>query len=252
MKHLAVQLSNYLDLKLGQSTRITCNCGSGRTGSVKRVIRGVMFHCFRCHTKEFCYKTPDVTMLSAKSETVLHETIPNNLVKLPEEAIVYLWQRGIGKYLRDKYNLKWCDASNRIIITLLNNSNKYMGYIARSIETQSSCKSKNSKGMLCSTFSSKYDKKTDELIIVEDAFSAMVVGEHINTLSLNGTSISDYNIIFKYDKIGLWLDPDEAGVNATMKIYKQLHGKVKLRHIRSKTDPKYVDKLTIIKLLQEN
>jgi DNA primase len=78
------------------------------------------------------------------------------------------------------------------------------------------------------------------VVVTEDILSAIRVGAHIPAVSILGTKTSDAQAaqLAEYDKVDYWLDPDQAGIDGTVKGRRKLALVTETGAITSPVDPK--------------
>lgn len=177
-------------------------------------------------------------------------SLPDDLQHLmPAEGKQILEKAYINQELICKYDLTYSPTFKRIVIPSVDHD-VLLGWQGRSIYPDQLNKYWQFKANKPNYFVSKGFDTLDTCVIVEDAFSAIRVGEIIPTIALTG-SIFSYTIINRLrvtqrkSKVLIWTDNDKAGYKAAQQI-KDLCGLVGISvigTIRSDRDPKtYTEK----------
>jgi len=246
-------------LDLDSSVRVKC-CGNDRSGIISHNTDHYHFYCFRCGKNEAIQKErKTITDLVNKLDRIGQEvcnnlTLPPDSTKaLTKEAHVWLWKRGIGTALAMKYNLQWSESVGRLIIPCMKKG-VLVGIIARDVSGKAKLKALNTEGRTDTWY---YSKKAElaqtknKIVLVEDCFSCMKVGEVIECVSLNGTSLDRAGIkkLIGYKEVIVLLDPDRPGRVASIKIKKKLKDLVNVRILCPDRDPKYLTEMEIRELI---
>lgn len=233
-------------LELGKSARLNCECGPGKTAHISNNPSYYRYYCYRCSKEETIQKeNRKITDLKIKGNEIcqIDQTLPEDYVMdLPDPAIVWLWNRGIGTYLQQQYKLGWSEELNRLIVPYYK-KNELIAILARDITGKMERKALNSENRKDSWFYSiKAESKGKTLVLVEDCFSAMKVGEIEACVALNGTSLDNSGLkkCLVWKKIIIMLDPDKAGKNASIKIKHKLQSLVETKIVCPPRDPKYL------------
>lgn len=209
-------------------------------------------HCFSCkYTSSEKYRDLFLEKtFPEKPETAVYTELPPK-VSLSIDSLIFLEKRGINAHLRFRYGIYeglvynhvvrkterrlvlpfWCDG-------------KMLGYQARALDDQHP----KYLGKLFFNNMGKIfyarNQKTDTIVVVEDILSAIRIAKFTHAVAIVGTSLDSAG--FQLDKIRsfgprnfiIWLDGDDAGMRAAVKLKKQLlfYGKVNVIYTRS--DPK--------------
>ena len=82
---------------------------------------------------------------------------------------------------------------------------------------------------------------TEKIVLVEDAFSCIKVGEVAACWALNGTALTEEvtKKLTRMSEVTVWMDPDSPGRRAAVKIKKALGSITRVKIITSDRDPKY-------------
>ena len=196
-------------------------------------------YCFSCHTS-FNNKTNKGFM---PKKPTFSGKLPDNVSdEFSKEAIGWLGAYGIKASYALECGLPYYKGRNAIIIPFISDK-RLVGYQIRYIASNSRVKSHNI-GSLRPYYITPHKEKS--IVIVEDMRSGLKVSKTYNTLSLLGTHLKpcDRNYILEnYDTIYLWLDGDDAGMNAANKLYDQFRLAGNPKIIYTKYDPKtYTEK----------
>jgi DNA primase len=177
-------------------------------------------------------------------------------VQASSAAMSWLLTNGIGERLWTLYGIGYAEKLDRCIIPITH-AGSTSGFIARSLDPRQQPKYLTRfKGDALGYFYSRdlggparHRGKLStglDLVLTEDAVSAIRVGEHIQTAGLLGTTLGGREAALWSDlalcdnpTIGLWLDPDAAGKRKRAEIRRQLilMG-ADVRIINSDRDPK--------------
>ena len=240
------------ELEVSTSTRINCECGVGKTAQVTHNFNHYRLWCYRCSRQEIKKKSNVKLTVKGKELCQKLELPKDFTTEIPDIAMVWLWKRGIGKALWTKYNLGWIEEVNRLIVPC-RKQGKLVGVIARDVTGTMERKVLNSVGRTDSWFYAvnEHSLLPMTLVVVEDCFSCMKVGEVQDCVALNGTSLDHEGVLkcLKYSTVVVLLDPDDAGRRASSKIKKQLGSLVDVRVLCPDKDPKYLTKEEICSLL---
>lgn len=204
-------------------------------------------YCHACQSKQYMkslISNADIIIDKFYNDNSL---IPSNQNDpWPTEAKDYLKQYYITEEMIKHYNIYWSNTVRRIIIP--NDREQSTCAWGRSIiNTPKWIKYGYKKGIVYITS----NKKTDDLVLVEDCISAIRVAQFTNCLCLSGTSIKDgmEDIISRYKKIVVWLDGDIAGIRGAEKIKRDYKLYKDIRVVTCKQDPKELTHPTIQAIL---
>ena len=225
-------IENYA-VTLGVDESLYTNCPSCHGHdklSVTRNNEGVLYHCFRasCELKGFI---PDdgVTAVPRTQRVFVPKTLRVPLTPLSVQARSMFWRKFELSY-RDMPTVRL--SGNRIAFPIKGPWGQHRGYVLRAYEelTGPLTGSKSLSlpavpGVFLGWWKNTYRTLTDDLVLVEDAVSAIKLATMTNAVSLQGTEISsaaaleiaDTKSLLGYERVTIALDPD-----ATSKAYKLL------------------------------
>jgi len=231
------------------------------------------YYCFTCHShgnlkdllfrlgkselvKEFDLhkiqfkKGLDRTKKQNEIEEKYKNVFPKSLLKLYEDseniARDYLWSRGVRKYIQEN-NICYDKYNDTVLIPVYDN-NIIVGFVGRNLNNKMRYDLDNfprGKYLYRPVASKKI--KSNKIIVVEGTIDTLKTLCAVDDLDVEvggllGTSITKFHLtkLKMYDIIYLFLDGDRSGVEATEKLYKELHGRVKLKFMKipsNKNDP---------------
>lgn len=231
------------EIGVGHSRRIDCECGTGKSAIVSNTNREYHIHCFRCGLhKNSQKKNLKLKIIGDEITCLTTLELPQDYsLELTMKAQLYLWEKGIYPTLAKKYKLGWSEKLQRLIVPVYKRD-ELLAVMARDVTGLMQRKVLNSVGRKDTLFYSKSAEcSTRKIVLVEDAFSCMKVGEVTQCWSLNGTALTEEVIrkLLHMKKVTVWLDPDGPGRRAAIKIKKRLGSLVPVRIIQSEKDPKY-------------
>lgn len=230
------------ELSVGHTRRIDCECGTGKSAIISNTDMDYHIHCFRCGLHKNSRKKNLKLKINGDEITCVSMELPKQYsTTLNQSSIVYLWEKGIYPSLAKKYKLGWSEKLQRLIIPVYLR-NELLAVMARDVTGLMRRKVLNSVGRKDTLFYSKSAECwTREIVLVEDAFSCMKVGEVKPCWSLNGTALTAEVVtkLLQMKRVTVWLDPDGPGRRAAIKIKKRLGSLVPVRIIQSERDPKY-------------
>ena len=92
------------------------------------------------------------------------------------------------------------------------------------------------------------------VVVVEDILSTIRVGEHVHTVCLLGTSLSDAQAAYlsQFDHVLTWLDNDAGGDKGRAHVQRKMQLVSDVTHIRTDLDPKEYSNKDIRKTLCQN
>ncbi len=241
------------ELPIGGKTQTTCptNCGSGEKLSVNNSIKSYWAYCYRCGHTDTEYKGKQ-TLAELEHVQTLNNNIPTDIpIKLPDDFTtdipllgrLWLYSAGITEPLWSKYKIGYSPKLERVVLPIYKD-NKLIWFQARALSKGQQPKylqpSADRSSILFESINNDNLITSNNIVIVEDILSAIVVGRCIKTFSLLGTKITTKQAatLGKYDLITVWLDSDKAGVDGSYNIRKTLSLLTDTRNIITKLDPK--------------
>ncbi len=241
MDVLTSNAPDYEDLDEGQQAKynhVTCHMGEDTKQRlyVKNVDGAYLWHCHNCGDSG--YYRPRETV--ARIKTMSAEPMmfyKGGVVKLPPlasrnvndfkpEGQLWLAQYGFDDAAIVAYSIAHIDTG--IVLPIFDGSPSIQGYQVRRYEQKPKYVTYTQQ-----TYSYLNHASTGAhtpLVIVEDLLSSYKLHHAgYDTLCLLGTKIDDagLTIVKNYDRVVVWLDDDEAGHAASMKIYKEISPLVK-------------------------
>lgn len=272
-------------LEIGRKRKIV-HCGRTPSMTIENGLKGWRSYCHRCKESNF-YPREQLLSLAEAAEVNrgiarrLHNSL--HTVQLPSDfqtthnekslistlAMTWLAKGGITHSLRMNYNLGYSEQLKKAILPIYK-MNQLVGIVYRDLVgigpkyiiqhihpdratytvTPTSIVSVKSNDGSIGAIDCQYD-----CIIVEDALSAMRVGQFLPSGSLLGTSIgagkleSILSLSGKSKpRVGLWLDPDNAGYVGMQKLGRSLKLMgVEYGEIHSSKDPKNLSDHEIVR-----
>ncbi len=175
--------------------------------------------CFSCGKFEYLKSISRYTKKSSIWEL-------NNFKELPPKHddyffMVYKWllENGIHTKLIKKYNLYYNIDLGLVIPSYYNG--KLLGYQCRSFNKNSKYKYWQPEGQKPLLFIAGSELNSEFVVIVEDAISAIRLGEFTTTVALLGTNINSKQLELLKDfpkRYIIWLDSDKPGRTAARKL----------------------------------
>ncbi len=240
-----------INLPIGQSRRIKCHdCGhADNTLSLSNQGKKYYAHCFACKWSDVADPppmTPRERLELAKNAAAFEASPPT----LPEDFTLDMDIRGVlwiskgGLHVDDarKLGWGWSDKMRRVVMPVYENGS-LVAIQARSVISGMKPKylSQIHSGPRPAFKAGTRGKGS--LVLTEDMLSAARVSKVTDAWSILGTNLMDAVIVqiaaSNYDDIGIWMDNDEAGLNARRKMMKQLGAVgIEARLIKSDRDPK--------------
>ena len=245
-------------LPLNTSTRVRC-CKDDRSAIVSSSIEGYRFYCFRCGCHHFVARTENINVHDFASANAavekLHCRLPDDITAdLPSEGLVWLRKAGIDEDLRAEYNICYSPSIKRVLLPAYDNDGRLTYVQARAVFEGQSPKYVNQAAIKKPLFHS-HQAVTSEVVLTEDILSAIKVGQVFSAISLLGTKPVDTLLpaLMPFDEVFVWLDPDDAGINGSIKIahYCSLLGKPVYR-VHSDKDPKYYSRQEIKQFIERS
>lgn len=264
-------------LQLGHKRKIK-HCGNSPSLSVSSTLKGWRGYCHRCQKTFWEAREIAPSLVDLKAYKGLKSKVSN--VSLPidfqmeykaDEPISSLWmiwllKAGITQILRTEYSLGYTIATQRAVIPIHSSGSTLETILLRKLNPADTGPKylMQSSSPQQAVFLSKEDRaKLDkdnrlfDIIVVEDALSAIRVGEWIPSGAVLGTDLGQGKIIrliqhanAENPRVGLWLDPDKAGSTGHAKIAKHLELMgINSQKIVSEKDPKYLSDVEIVRRL---
>lgn len=239
-------------LPVGHSKRINCwKCGGKKSGSISNRGKFYYYGCFKCKDNE-SQDMPDMTpaeRLKLKRDAEKFEasdpTIPDDFtLDIPIAGLLWLSKGGLHVDEIRKYGFGWSETMRRVILPV------YRDMVLQAVQARSVSDDVHPKylGQVWSgyrpVFRSSGTGTGKTLVLTEDILSACRVGKVCPAWSLLGTNLHHHTITeianSQYDDIVIWMDDDEAGINARRKMLVQLNSVgINARGLISDRDPKH-------------
>lgn len=245
-------------LPLNTSTRARC-CKDDKSAIISASLEGYRFYCFRCGCSRFVERAEGITVHdfaeANKAVEKLHCKMPNDACgELPIEGLNWLRKAGIDEDLRRDYNICYSPTLKRVLLPSYDSSGRLTYLQARAVFDGQNPKYVNQAAVKKPLFHS-HQAVTSEVVLTEDILSAIKVGQVFSAISLLGTKPVDtlFPALMPFDEVFVWLDPDDAGINGSIKIahYCSLLGKPVYR-VHSDKDPKYYSKQEIKQFIERS
>lgn len=195
-------------------------------------------YCFSCHRSR--PKSIEKPFFPVREETNSNKINDVGLLELPHQSTQMLsmaaqqWLLAYHVYedLVLKYNIRYVQYAevnrlrlqNRVILPSYNKKGELMFYQARALDKKDSPKYYTIGSKEHLFWSQGPYKDNDVVVLVEDIISAIRVGEHVQAVSLIGTSLNQrmvLNLAEKYATIVIWMDGDKEGQRAATKLIKK-------------------------------
>jgi len=220
-------------------------CSSSNALRIEYTPEGFTFYCFKCN--EFWIDKKAVSVAERKrKEAIYRETKKKQAersITLPADfsqnthpkGLAWLGKAGWTSRIIQLYNVGWSDSLHRVILPI--EYQGYKGYTARAVESW-----QQPKYLECIQNKHPWVSLTpgDTLVLTEDILSAGRVAEYLPAMALLGTTLNpiSLSIIQLYNKIFIWLDPDNAGIKGAIGVRKRLGLTKEVQIVRSDKDPK--------------
>jgi hypothetical protein len=174
------------------------------------------YKCFRCQA----FKKADRSFIKRVSlkERVLLPEYNKSFSTFSYDNQKWLYKYYLDETLIRKYKIGEGDEG-QLIIPVFDDKEVYF-YIERWVDPKRY--KHHGKKIPVTNYSTNRDKT---IVIVEDWISCIRVGQLYNSMCLFGTYCDKdtaKKLVYEYDKIFIWLDGDEAGINASTKLKQSL------------------------------
>lgn len=247
-----------MGLPHGQSTRVDCFFCQGKgTMGLSNLGEVYTYHCFKCKEKD-AKPAPAMTPQERREMERQAAAFAASPPELPEDfttdipppGILWLSKGGLNHRDIRRFGFGYSPRMQRVIMPVYEEGElvavqaralrrehkpKYLGQIRRNPRP---------------AFRAVHREPVDTLVLTEDMLSACRVSKVCDAWALLGTNLGPSVLAAigdsHYDRIAIWMDEDEAGINARRKMRSQLQvvGKP-VSLIQSDRDPK---KHTIIEM----
>ena len=195
---------------------------------IKRTDRGLVAYCHHCNESGYASDGLSQERLSTwvnKKSTATAAPIKPRLSKLSTEGEVWLKTNYCNTADENFNGIE--GERHKVALTLYNPEQQPIGWQVRNLKAQPKYityyTDNSTKGD-----ASWFYKGNKTLVITEDYLSAYRVHKNtgLSSVALLRTNLSDRTLAQIYeleiDTIFIWLDPDEAGMEGTTKLYKKL------------------------------
>lgn len=173
---------------------------------------------------------------------------------IPIQGFNWLRKAGIDEDLRKEYKIQYSPSAKRVLLPSYDTNGRLLYLQARAVFEGQTPKYVNQAAVKKPLFHS-HQAVTSEVVLTEDILSAIKVGQVFSAISLLGTKPVDTLLpaLMPFDEVFVWLDPDDAGINGSIKIahYCSLLGKPVYR-VQSDKDPKYYSKQEIKQFIERS
>ncbi len=204
-------------------THISCNlCGSSDAAT----DYGTYTYCFSCQ-KRRNKSAVNSKFGAGKVDRIVMKGLPDRSVDMPPEATRWLVLSNLWE-LADKYGLYYSDQWQRVIIPSYDLDDTLLGWQGRNVFENNKTKYLQSYQNKPILFYSKSCKDVKgPVFLVEDAASAMCLGEFVPTVALLSTHLDSAGKQLKRlldlsDEFVVWFDKDRPGQEAIEKVAKRL------------------------------
>ena len=250
-------------LPLSHSQRINClDCGGKKTASVTNLGDRYVRHCFKCKHVETALPPPMTPQerlalrRAAEQFEAQEPSLPDDFTTdIPIQGLLWLSKGGLHLDDIKRYGFGWSQTMQRVIMPVVGSGGELEAVQARRVDP--SGYGPKYLGQVWSgprpVWSSentgfsdpvRLGSRAGQLVLTEDVLSAARVGKVCTAWSLLGTSLLPA-VIDKIDRspftdIAIWMDDDDAGINARRKMLRQLGAVgIEARAIISDRDPKH-------------
>ncbi len=177
---------------------------------------------------------------------------------IPEPGLRWLWDVNLTPELCKLYNVGYSASWGRVILPSYLDG-QLLGWQGRLVPNNADkpkyLQAEGQKPLLFFSYGAR--KHPDFVVLVEDIASAIVLGRHMPTVALLGTSLDrDGKQVAMLAETSknyiIWLDGDKAGREAAGTIQTRLDNiGLVLEVIHTKEDPKYVDHYSPLSITQD-
>ena len=235
---------DFEELDEGQQAKYnhaTCYMGEDTKNRlyVKNVDGAYLWHCHNCGDSGYYRPRETVARIKAASASIaVHKgkfKVPPAIVytpsEFPLEAQIWLGEYGFTEPMIWKYKIGVCPEG--VTLPIYDTRHVVSGVAAKGIQIRRYNKKPKYVTYTEQTYSylgHVSPKHLAPLVIVEDLLSSYKLFEAgYDTLCLLGTKIDDkgLTILKNYARVVVWLDDDEAGHAASLKIFKEISPLVK-------------------------
>lgn len=213
-------------------------CSSGEDKKqrlyIKRTDKGIVAYCHHCAEAGFAADNNDSRLSTWLTEAVSTDarkfTPPPKLVNISDEGKAWLHKYDCSTAYIGFSGVE--DKPNQIALTLFDPDKKIIGFQVRNLLPRATPKYITT--YLYNSFKGDATwfgfPSNRTLVITEDYLSAYRVyqerGASISSLALLRTTITDRTLLqiyeLNFERVIIWLDPDEAGIKGAKKAQKEL------------------------------
>ena len=238
-------------LPAGRSRRLDCwQCGSKNATSITNMGRKYAVHCFRCGFKEVQDPPPmtPAERLAMKQAAEAFEadepSLPSDFtLDIPIPGVLWVSKGGLHVDHVRRLGWGWSEKHQRVIMPVYD-GDKLVAVQARAVHSWMKPKYLSQMWSGPRAVFKAGDRHTGTLVLTEDMLSAARVSKVTDAWIPLGTNMMTAVVsrIAKasYDKIGVWMDDDEAGHRARRKILRKLGAVgIEANAVVSDRDPKH-------------
>lgn len=261
------------------------HCGSSPSLSVKNTLKGWTGYCHRCGEKFYEARSGLLSVADLQAAAIDQRQKP----QLPSDFsrdyaddsltsslwMTWLARASITQRLRDVYSIGWSNRFRKAVLPVYSSTGELESliyrkvhkednspkYVIQSVDPEAAVFLSNlstiGEHSLRKPVSTDASANEVGLVITEDMLSAMRVGTFLPSGSLLGTSINGGKVerMLRHSctptsTVGIWLDPDKAGLTAATKLERRLALMgIPHRRIQSSKDPKLLSDREIARCL---
>ena len=248
------------ELAVGQSQRVSHDCGSGHVMIVEHNHDCYRAHCFRCNDDGYVGKQASLAeLLQARRQrervdeevgTAPPMPVVTDVTQWSQRARLWLYRAGFSP--RDIAKLGWYyhPPTKRVVLPVVQ-AGQVMYWTARAVEPDQQPKYLNPRvsAQVIPTYGTG-----DCVVLTEDILSAAKVGRVTEAWSMLGTKCKPCIVaaaVQAQRPILVWLDNDQAGHRGAVRTVNQLRAAgLDVRRLRSEHDPKMYSAHEIAALIQ--
>jgi hypothetical protein len=238
-------------LPVSHSRRVNCwKCGGEKTASVTNMGKNYVVFCFRCKETE----KQDPPAMTAAERLAMRRaadafeaqepSLPDDFtLDIPIQGLLWLSKGGLHLDDIKEHGFGWSNTMRRVIMPVMAGS-KLVAVQARRVDP-----SGDGPKYLGQVWSGPRPvfiagQSGNDITLTEDILSAARVGKVAEAWSLLGTNLMPAVIAQiaerNPDRVNVWMDNDDAGINARRKMLRQLGAVgINARGIMSDRDPKH-------------
>lgn len=237
-------------LPLGRQQRYRHECSTKLNAIINVTKLGYNLNCYKCGEHLFvphgARTLPELAELNRRAKEAQYSEkvqLPKDFKDgVPTAYSTWLYKAGISTDVIREVRIGWSESLHRIIIPIYDTDGVLVYWQARAVHKEQKPKYINPRVDKSRTLYLRIPpgSNTQRLCITEDILSCIRVGKHIPCASILGTSLSDGQAIrlARYRRVAIWLDPDTAGRQGSVKCKKKLALMTQADIIYSDVDPK--------------